>query len=154
MPAMVEVRDTKARARGARRRLLLGAGTACAAGALSLPAAVLAGPRPYTLKVKVPRLVSSGAPYQVRVSGHARGSAKLLVFLDYHSCGRGPRAEIGHSAPGVNFAVSGSFRKAIPSHSELPSGRTEAADHVCAYLFGGAGAGRVLARAHRVFHVR
>ena len=127
---------------------------ACVALALALPAAGLAGTPAYTLKVKVPRRVSSLAYYKVRVNGHAGKSAKLLVFLDYHACGRGPEAELGRGAPEASSAVAGAFSKVITSHSELPPGKTRAVDHVCAYLFGGAGAGHVLARAHAVFHVR
>jgi hypothetical protein len=126
----------------------------CAVGVLSVPTAVLAGTRGYSLKVKVPHVVENSATYTVLLSGHAKKAVKLLAYLDYQRCGRSPRVEVQHGAPGITYTVWGRFRESVPAHSELPPGKSRAVDYVCAYLFGGPAAGHVLARAHRVFHVR
>jgi hypothetical protein len=67
--------------------------------------------------------------YSIGLSGHARGTKLLYLFVDYNACASTPAEE--HSrANGDIWQVSGDFSEVSPGWHTPRAGP----DHVCAYL--------------------
>ncbi len=82
-----------------------------------------------------PSTCSSSTPtgcrvFSISLSGHAKTSARLYMFLDYHACGANPAVEYDSGDAGYVWGVSGSFHKVSKGWYSDKSGT----DHVCAYL--------------------
>lgn len=79
--------------------------------------------------IKVPKRAKAGVAYAVTIRGHAAASARLYLFIDYHTCGANPAVE-HQRANGVYWTVQGKFSKT--SHGWRTP--TKGPDHACVYL--------------------
>jgi hypothetical protein len=81
-----------------------------------------------TLHVHAPSNATALEKYEVKLDGHAVGTKRLYVFLDYAGCRRTPAGE-HQRANGFIWQVSGDYSKVGLGRS--PHSGT---NHICAYL--------------------
>lgn len=105
------------------RRMSLGA-----LGASALLAAPAWASGNAILHIKTPRHATAHQKYSIGVSGHARRTETLYMFIDHRACGANPAVEHAR-ANGVIWVVHGDFHKTSRGWSGPASSQ-----HVCAYL--------------------
>lgn len=81
-----------------------------------------------TLYVHAPSGATAGQSYKIKLHGHARGTKRLIVFLDYQGCRATPAGE-HKRANGYIWQVTGDY-----SEVGLGTSPHSGTNHVCAYL--------------------
>jgi hypothetical protein len=111
---------------------LTGRGKRASVGALALLATVAAtalAAGGNSVQVRPPSNAQVNTHYTIRISGHARGTKTLYMFVDYKGCAQTPAGE-HMRANGDIWIVSGNFTESSKGWKSPLAG----SDHVCAYL--------------------
>jgi len=82
-----------------------------------------------SVQVRQPRNARVNTHYTIKLSGHAKGTKTLYMFVDYKGCAQTPAGE-HMRANGDIWIVSGDFSETSKGWKSPLAG----SDHVCAYL--------------------
>jgi hypothetical protein len=112
---------------GLTRPLLRASLLTCVATSLFVATALAAG---NSVQAHPPSHAKVDQHYTVKLTGFAKGTKTLYVFIDYSPCAATPAVEFNsHHAAGVYGRVSGQFSKTSGWKSHAAGN-----DHVCTYL--------------------